>query len=158
MVKKYIILKIIVLMTIINVVSYAMDENDSDFSDSSVNSIECELNDNLSERYIFTDWMFPLGKNYFNNKDPIEQNKIKKNVARNSFQIAKLICKNKEDQNRISIYIFKIANDENPIDGSPLLAMENKDNPNHQLVNDISKVLYKIVTGDQVIKLRIKIG
>lgn len=133
--------KAIVLLAMSGISSYAIDENEARFSDLISHGMKCEL----------TDWMYPIVINIFNQKSLIEQQYIRKEIIENSLQIAGRICGVKEGQEKIASYLRKIANDENPINESPLLAMEDQNNPNYQLVTEIGKILYKIITGQAYI-------
>lgn len=158
----------IVLMAMSHTASYATDESESGFLASSTKSTECELTDKTSEKCPFVDWMGSIGKNTFNRKSLEDQQHIRENVTRYASQISELICEKidrqmlvkrifsendfekeePEDQKKIADYIRQIANDENPIKESPLLAIKDENNPNHRLVSEIAAVLYKIVTGE----------
>lgn len=147
--KKYItkIFQVIFLLAMSNATSYAMDEIESSFLGSNSKNMKCELIDTTCEKCIFTDWMYPLGTTIFNRKSFVEQEYLRKEIIQNSFKIAGKIFGVKEDQEKIAHYICQIVNDENPIKESPLLAREDENSPNHQLAMEVSKIFYKIVTG-----------
>lgn len=135
------ILKGIVLLSMGIIASYAMDEIESRFSDSSFEGVN----------YTFVDWMHPIGKNIFNKKDFIEQHHVRSQIIEHSFEIAGLIGQTKEDKEKMSLYLRQIANDQNPMGQNPVSIMADKNNPHYKVANNISDVLYKILTQQIVI-------
>jgi hypothetical protein len=98
-------------------------------------------------------------------KDPEDEQRFKEEVAQYAPQLAGLIFKEintlktmedllnveeapgQEERAKITGYIRQIVKGKNPIKVNPSLAMNDKKNPYHHLVNSIAKVLYKIITG-----------
>ncbi len=126
----------------INVFSCAIEENDSDLSDCSREIVKY----NFSNKYTIVDWMPPLAKSIFDKKSFIKQEMIKTKISQYSFQIASLLITNKKDKKKISTYLYKIANNNNPINENPLLAIEDNQNKYHNIAINISNILYKIIT------------
>ena len=137
------IFKGIIFSIIINVLSCAIDESDSDLSDCSKEIIK----HNFSKKYTIVDWMPPITKNIFNQKSYFEQQLIKDEIIKHSFQITELMGIRKKNKEKISNYLCKIANDKNPIHESPIVAMEDIFNKYHNITIIISNILTKIITN-----------
>jgi hypothetical protein len=143
--KKPIILKATLLLVASIIDSYSMDERASGFLDSGSENYESKAN--ISEKYLFTDWMCSIGKNLFNNKSLVEQQYFRQEVSQYSHQIADIICKDKKNKEIIAFYVRQISNDEPPMKESFLVEMEDQNILNDEFSIEIEKILYKIITG-----------